>query len=165
MLRHFAGRAGDVGGEVLKIDSQWFDAVDRKEQFQSGLQPADAPHLAGDFCRRVVVVDDLSLCGVDHDMVRAHQHAQRNLDSSSHRQVLERYLEEFKAPAGVGQPIERAMKAAAPAAEDLREMLVTAEREKWNDTDKLAQIDTAILRLRRALRPVAKAVQAAKPVD
>jgi hypothetical protein len=72
--------------------------------------------------------------------------AQRNLESSSHRQVLERYLEEFKAPAGVGQPIERAMAAAAPAAEDLRQMLVTAEREKWADTDKLAQIDAAILK-------------------
>jgi hypothetical protein len=91
--------------------------------------------------------------------------AQRNLDSSSYRQVLERYLEEFRAPAGVGQPIERAMAAAAPAAEDLREMLVTAERENWADTDKLAQIDAAIRRLRRALLPVAKAVQAARPID
>ena len=91
--------------------------------------------------------------------------AQRNLASSSHRQVLERYLEQFKAPADVGRPIERAMAAAAPAAEDLREMLVTAEREKWVDTDKLAQIDAAILRLRRALMPVAQAVRAARPID
>ena len=90
---------------------------------------------------------------------------QRNLASSSHRLVLERYLEEFKAPAGLGQPVERAMAAAAPAAEDLREMLVTSEREKWADTDKLAQIDAAILRLRRALLPVAQAVQTARPID
>ena len=91
--------------------------------------------------------------------------AQRNLASTSHRLVLGRYLEEFKAPADVGRSIERAMAAAAPAAEDLREMLVTAERKKWVDTDKLAQIDAAILRLRRVLLPVAQAMRAATTID
>lgn len=90
---------------------------------------------------------------------------QRNLSSSSHRQVLERYLEEFKAPTAVGRAIERVMAAASPVAEDLRLLLVAAEKENRTDTDQSAQIDAAIARLRRALMPVARAVQAAKPTE
>ena len=62
----------------------------------------------------------------------------------------------------MGQPIARAMNAAAPAAEELRQMLMTAEKESWSDTDKAARIEASINRLRRTLMPVAKAVQGAK---
>ncbi|CAN5919821.1 hypothetical protein BH11PSE3_BH11PSE3_32330 [soil metagenome] len=87
---------------------------------------------------------------------------QRNPGSSPHRQVVERYLEEFKAPPGVGRAIESAMAKAAPFAEELRLLLVTAEKENWTDTDKAAQMDAGIARLRRVLMPVAKAVQASR---
>ena len=52
------------------------------------------------------------LCDFDEAMAELENmlgEMQRNLGSSSYRQVLERYLKDFEAPPSVGRPIERAM--------------------------------------------------------
>lgn len=88
---------------------------------------------------------------------------QRNLSSANHRQVLGRYLEGFKAPPDVGPSIERAMASAAPAAEELRLLLASAETE--DGSGKTGPLDAGLAKLRRALKPVAQAVRAARPEE
>lgn len=54
------------------------------------------------------------------------------------------------------------MVAASTAAEELRVLLVEAEKENSTDTDTAARIGAGIARLRRVLAPVAADVRTAK---